>query len=274
MLSRVIRTSVQSPSRDPSLPQTRPTGPPCFDCNAGNRPVPRHASAASGTVIRPLPVRGGVVDVIGLLSIFVSLFAIVDAPAVVPIFLALTRGFTQEEKRRVATKAVAVGLGVLLFFGLAGDFVFRVFGITIPAFRIAGGLLILKYAFDMLHGERPGQDANEAELRRAEAVRRESVGITPLGVPLLTGPGAIATMMVYVSTAPDDATRVGIFGAAILVFAFAYAILRGAPMVDRFLGPTGLMVTIRLLGLILAAVAVQFVADGVMGLVRQFQAGG
>lgn len=223
--------------------------------------------------MRAARLAGGVVDAFALVSVFVSLFAIVDAIAVVPVFLALTRGFSPAERRRVALKGALVGLGVLLFFGLAGDFVFRVFGITIPAFRIAGGLLIFKYAFDMLHGERPGQDANDEELRRAEAVQRESVGITPIGVPLLTGPGAIATMMVYVSTAPDDLTRVGIFGAAILVFVLAYALLRSAPMVDRFLGPTGLMITIRLMGLILAAVAVQFVADGVMGLVRIFQAG-
>jgi multiple antibiotic resistance protein len=209
-----------------------------------------------------------VADVFALVSVFVSLFAIVDPLAAAPVFLALTNGYSPAEKRRVALKAVLVAGGVLLFFGLAGEYVFRVFGITIPAFRIAGGILIFKYAFDMLHGERPGPDGTHEEIQ--SAIARESVGITPLGVPLLTGPGAIATMMVFLAGAPSGSLRMGIYASALLVFVLSYVVFLGAGTLDRLLGPTGLMVTIRLMGLLLAAVAVQFVATGAMELVDLF----
>lgn len=217
------------------------------------------------------------VDLIALVPVFISLFAIVDPVAAVPVFIALTRGASAAQRRRIALKGVVVAAAVLVAFGLAGDLVFRTFGITIPAFRVAGGLLIFKYAFDMLHGERPGEDgrdeeiaeavAHDAERPRARRDALEGVGITPIGIPLLSGPGAIATMMVFVSGAPDAATRMGIYAAALLVFALSFAMLVAAAGVDRVLGHTGMMVTIRLMGLLLAAVAVQFVADGTMGLV-------
>lgn len=218
------------------------------------------------------------VDWLALLPVFVSLFAIVNPTGVLPVYLAFTRGMTEAERRRVAWKAVLVACGVLLFFGLAGDAIFRTFGITIPAFRVAGGILIFKYAYDMLHGERPGIDATEEEIASVEArrddpaarARRESVAITPLGVPLLTGPGAIATMMVYLAGAPDVAFRAAIFGAAILVFALSFGMLLAASRLGRALGPSGMMIVIRLMGLILAAVAVQFVATGTMQLVDTF----
>jgi multiple antibiotic resistance protein len=211
-----------------------------------------------------------VADLLALVSVFASLFAIVDPLAAAPVYLSLTRGYSDAEKRHVALKAVLVAAGVLIFFGLAGEQVFRVFGITIPAFRIAGGILIFKYAFDMLHGERPGPDGTHKEIK--DAIERESIGITPLGVPLLTGPGAIATVMVFLAGAPDETYRVGVYACIVLIFVISYVMLLSAARFDRLLGPTGLMVTIRLMGLLLAAIAVQFVADGIMGVVDLFLA--
>ncbi|HWG89926.1 MAG TPA: NAAT family transporter [Candidatus Thermoplasmatota archaeon] len=205
---------------------------------------------------------------IALLPVFVSLFAIVDPIAVAPVYLALTKGYTEAERRRVALKAVLVGGGVLLGFGLAGEFIFKMFGVTIPAFRIAGGILLFVYAFDMLRGHRPSPDGRAEEIQ--DAIEREAVGITPLGVPLLTGPGAIATMMVLVATAPDVEFRMGIYLCAVLVFVVSFLMLIGATYMMRFLAPSGLMVTTRLLGLILAAVAVQFVLTGITGVVDQY----
>jgi multiple antibiotic resistance protein len=212
------------------------------------------------------------VDAWVLLPVFVSLFAIVDPIAVVPVFLALTQQQTAPERRKVALQAVVAGAGVLFFFGIAGDYIFEAFGITIPAFRVAGGVLLFKYAYDMLHGERPGADGTNREIGAAAGdSRREalSLAVTPLGVPLLTGPGAIVTMMVFLSGEPDPMIRVGIFGAALVVFLLTYAMLLGSSTLDRLLGPNGLMITMRLMGLILAAVAVQFVVVGIAQLWQQ-----
>ena len=194
-------------------------------------------------------------------AILVSVFAIVNPVGTIPTFVALTNGYTLRERRHVVTKAVLVGCGVLLVFGLAGERIFQVFSITIPAFRIAGGILIFKVAFDMLHGERPRSDSNEHEI--ADALERESIGITPLGVPLLTGPGAITTVMIFIASNPAPVDRALIYGAVVLVFGVTFLLLLVGERLFAFMGRSGLMVFTRIMGLILAAVAVQFVVNGI-----------
>ena len=186
--------------------------------------------------------------------------AIVNPVGTIPTFLALTGSYTRAERRHVIVKATLVGLGVLLLFGLAGERIFQVFDITIPAFRIAGGILIFKVAFDMLHGERPKSDSNDQEI--TDALERENVGITPLGVPLLTGPGAITTVMILVAGAGSTTDVMLIYLACGLVFAVTFALLLAGEQLFRFMGRSGLMVFTRIMGLILAALAVQFVVNG------------
>ena len=200
-------------------------------------------------------------DVTAWFAILVSLFAIVNPVGTIPTFVALTAGYTAKERRHVITKAILVGAGVLLLFGLAGERIFSMFSITIPAFRIAGGILIFKVAFDMLHGERPRSDSNDQEI--TDALERESIGITPLGVPLLTGPGAITTVMIFIASYDAAGDRAMIYGAVMLVFAASFLLLFAAERLFQFMGRSGLMVFTRIMGLILAAVAVQFVINGV-----------
>lgn len=200
-------------------------------------------------------------DVSTFAAILVSIFAIVNPVGTIPTFVALTAGFTQRERRHVITKAVFVGAGVLLVFGLVGQRIFDVFSITIPAFRIAGGILIFKVAFDMLHGERPKSDSNEQEI--TDALERENVGITPLGVPLLTGPGAITTVMILVATNTGATDRLVIYGAVAIVFAVAFLLLSLGDRLFVLVGRSGLMVFTRIMGLLLAALAVQFVITGI-----------
>lgn len=199
-------------------------------------------------------------DLTAFLAVLVSVFAIVNPVGTIPTFLALTGSYSQRERRHVIVKATLVGLGVLLLFGLAGERIFKVFDITIPAFRIAGGILIFKVAFDMLHGERPKSDSNDQEI--TDALERENVGITPLGVPLLTGPGAITTVMILVATADGPTDVMLVYAACVLVFAATFVLLFTGEQLFRFMGRSGLMVFTRIMGLILAALAVQFVVNG------------
>ena len=199
------------------------------------------------------------VDATAFLAILVSIFAIVNPVGTIPTFLALTGDYTSRERRHVIVKATLVGAGVLLLFGLLGERIFGVFSITIPAFRIAGGILIFKVAFDMLQGERPKSDSNDQEI--TDALERESIGITPLGVPLLTGPGAITTVMILVA-GHDGTDRLLIYAAVALVFAASFLLLFAAERLFKLMGRSGLMVFTRIMGLILAAIAVQFVVNG------------
>jgi multiple antibiotic resistance protein len=200
------------------------------------------------------------VDWATLLAIQVSIFAIVNPIGVIPTFLALTGGYNAEERRKVITKAVLVGAGILILFGLAGQAIFSVFSITIPAFRIAGGILIFKVAFEMLQGERPKADSNDQEI--ADALERENIGITPLGVPLLTGPGAITTVMILVASHQEAVDRAVIYGAVLVTFAVAVVLLVMGERLFRFMGRSGLQVFTRVMGLLLAATAVQFILNG------------
>ena len=199
-------------------------------------------------------------DLTAFAAILVSLFAIVNPVGTIPTFIALTSGYSSQERRAVITKAVLVGAGVLLLFGLAGERIFEVFSITIPAFRIAGGILIFKVAFDMLQGERPKADSTDKEIE--DAMEREKIGITPLGVPLLTGPGAITTVMIFIAQAATPVDRLWIYGAVLLVFASAFLLLYVGERLFQFMGRSGLHVFTRIMGLILAAIAVQFIVNG------------
>lgn len=214
-------------------------------------------------------------DAAAFVTIVASLFAIVNPLGAIPPYVALTQGYSLREKRRVIAKAVVVGCGVLLAFGVAGERIFDVFDVTIPAFRIAGGILIFVVALDMLQGQRPKTDATEGELEEASARRssggadgvvddedRIAIGVTPLGVPLLTGPGAITTIIVLTASYGGAGDRLLIFGAAVLVFVASWLLLAVADRVLARVGRGGLLVLSRVMGLLLAAIAVEFVLRG------------
>ena len=128
-----------------------------------------------------------------VITIFVSIFAICNPIGLISFFVALTEGYKQEEKIKVIKKIILVATVTLIVFGLIGQYIFTLFSITIPAFRIAGGLLILKIGFDMIQGGRP--KAKRTDDEKQEALEREAIGIVPLGIPMFAGPGAISTVM-------------------------------------------------------------------------------
>jgi multiple antibiotic resistance protein len=192
---------------------------------------------------------------------FTSLLAIINPLSAAPMYLALTQGYTAEHRRRTLRSAILTAFLVLLTFALLGGTIFQLFGITINAFRIAGGFIFFGIGMDMLQAKRSRGKATEEEER--EATTKEEVGITPLGIPMITGPGAITTVMVLMTQATDQARIAIVFGAVIAVLATAWVVLTAAPRLIGFFGQTGLNVMTRIMGLLVAVIGVQFILDGV-----------
>lgn len=191
---------------------------------------------------------------------FGSIFSIVDPFTAVPVFLALVGAQPRQAQARTALRASATCFVVLTVFGVAGSFIFHFFGITLPAFKIAGGIILFGVGFEMMRAKRSDTRATNEEAIEAET--KEDVGLIPLGLPLLSGPGSIATVMVLVGKAQDVPQKIILLGTVTLVSLIAFLTLRSATVVARVLGKTGINVIGRVMGLILAAVAMQFVLDG------------
>ncbi len=192
---------------------------------------------------------------------FGSVFSIVDPFAAVPIFLVLVGQQSRVAQNGVALRASLTCFGVLTAFAAAGSLIFTFFGITIPAFKVAGGILLFGVAYDMLRAKPSPTKTTQEE--RNEAESKEDVGLIPMGIPLLSGPGAMATVAVLAGKAHGWEDRVGLHLAIGAVSLLTLLVLRSSMLVARVLGRTGLNVVGRIMGLILAALAVQFVLDGV-----------
>jgi multiple antibiotic resistance protein len=194
-------------------------------------------------------------------STLTTLLLVVDAPAAVPLFLSMTASDSAAYKRSTALRAAIAAAVVLAAFAALGSVILRVLGVSLGAFRIAGGVLLFLLAIDMLRAERSRQRTTPEE--EAEGVDRPDVSIFPLAIPMLAGPGATSTVMVLVSRAERVWQYAVVFGAIALTAFVSYLLLRGALRVERRLGRTGLNVIQRVMGLILAATAVQFVVEGI-----------
>jgi multiple antibiotic resistance protein len=191
---------------------------------------------------------------------FSSLFVIVDPIAVVPAFLAMTPNDAPAARLRTARLACAVAAGVLMLFALTGQWIFKVLGITLPAFQIAGSILLLRIALDMLYAKRSAAQETSEEVEAG--VAKEDIAITPLGVPMLAGPGAISTALILLSQARGWTQYVVLFLGIGTVALVSYLILWLAVRGARRLSPLALKLATRLMGLLLAAVAVQFAVNG------------
>ena len=194
---------------------------------------------------------------------FSSIFFLVDPFAAVPGFLAMTASNTPEARKRMAKRAALTCFIVLTTFMLIGGLIFKVFGITIPAFEIAGGLILLIIGLEMLQAKRSTQDTAEEE---AAGAAKDDVGIIPLGIPMLAGPGTISTVMVLVGPHFSFNRALPIFAAIALTSYLSYLVLAAADRVGRFLGEIGIRIMVRIFGLLLTAIAVQFVLNGLIHL--------
>ncbi len=191
---------------------------------------------------------------------FTSLFVIVDPIAIVPAFLAMTVRDTAKEQSRMAFLACTVAAGVLIVFALAGKWIFHYLGITLAAFQIAGSILLLRIALDMLYANRTRDRETDEEVNAG--AEKDDIAITPLGIPMLAGPGSISTSLILLGQAQGLAQHLALFASIIAVTALSYVILRFAGRTAKWLSPLGLKLFTRIMGLLLAAVAVQFVING------------
>ena len=191
---------------------------------------------------------------------FTSLFVIVDPLAIIPVFLAMTERDSPESQRRMAGLASAVAAGVLILFALAGKWIFQFLGITMAAFQIAGSVLLLRIALDMLYANRARDRQTDEEVEAGAA--KDDIAITPLGAPMLAGPGAISTSLILLGQAHGLAQQIALFACIAAVCGVSYFILRFASTGARRINPLALKLVTRLMGLLLAAVAVQFTING------------
>lgn len=203
-------------------------------------------------------------DTAFLLTALATLFVIVDPVALVPLFIPLTRGMTTAQRRRIALRACLVAAGVLTVFGLVGDNLLRLIGISMPAFRIAGGVLLFLTALDMLFERRTRR--REDKTQPTEPHELDDPSVFPLAVPLIAGPGAIASMILLTGQAGGGWAGFAVVqGVMLVVIAATFVLFLLADPLERALGRTGTLVVTRVLGMLLAALAVQFIIDGIRG---------
>jgi multiple antibiotic resistance protein len=199
---------------------------------------------------------------------FTSIFVIVNPIEATMVFISLTPGIGPVEKSKIYRRTIRVAFLIALVFAVGGDLVLQFFGITVDALRVAGGVLLFLVAIDMLRSGRQQRKVTEAELKDAD--RREDISVFPLAMPLLTGPGAITTVVVLMNTASTLFEKAEVLTALVLTFVLTYIVFKFSDIIDRVLGVTGIMVLTRILGLILGAIAVNFVAVGAWNLYQSF----
>ena len=200
------------------------------------------------------------------LAAFVTLLVVVDPPGVVPIFVGLTKAETPSSRRKILIRAVVIAFGVALFFLIAGRAVLSYLGVTVQAFSISGGILLFITAMPMLFGQRGGLQAPEPEERGSVG---HDISVFPLAIPLLSGPGAIATILLLTSQTGGDTRKLAAAIVAIAaVFIVAFVSLYLGSRLIGLLGEGGVHIATRVMGIILAALAVQYVLNGVTGYYR------
>ena len=193
-----------------------------------------------------------------LLTVLIPLVIIMDPLGNLPFFLLFTRRNSPSERRRMAAIASMTSCIILIFFGLTGDFMLRFFGIGLPAFQLAGGFIFFLYALQMLRLIPSGMKTTDEEER--EGVEKENVALVPLATPLLAGPGAITAVLVWQQ---DDPLSTPLLLAAVMISCFTvYLVFCFGQWISRFMGVGGIRVVTRLMGLLLAVIAVQFIVSG------------
>ena len=201
---------------------------------------------------------GALMDMRVFGSALVTIFVIMDPPGIVPIFMALAQGKTREQRAHIARTATATSLGVIVAFALLGEQVLQYLKISLPALQGAGGLLLLLIALQLLTG---------AEQTQNEAVNDVSVALVPLGTPLLAGPGAIVATILYSRQADTAPKWVALAAAVLAVHIMIWIAMRFSGFIARIAGTGGIMVFSRIMGLLLAAIGVQLLANSVEGFI-------
>jgi multiple antibiotic resistance protein len=197
------------------------------------------------------------IDTAFLITAFVTMFVVIDPIGLAPLFVALTQGKSDHARRRIAVRATVTAVGVLLLFAAFGEALLSFVGISMPAFRVAGGILLFLTALDMLFERRQKRRED-----RHEEEDSHDPSVFPLAIPLIAGPGAIASVILLMGQRPGLEGTVMVLGVTGLVMVIVMALFMISGPMERALGKTGITVVTRLLGMLLAALSVQFVLDG------------
>ncbi len=191
----------------------------------------------------------------------VQMFILVDPIVAIPIFLAITPNNSREERRAMARRGCSVACLVVIFFILIGPAILGYFGIQTPAVQICGGVLLFAIALEMLYGRATKTVSSPRETHLAEA--KEDISITPLAIPLLAGPGSIATSLIFAKKTHDPWAYLALVAGAAAIFGLTYVLLLRAHHIVRFLGDLGVTIVTRIMGLVLAFISAQYVVDGI-----------
>ncbi len=195
-------------------------------------------------------------DTAFFITAFVTMFVVIDPIGLAPLFVALTQGMTTAARRRIALRATLIGILILLAFAAFGEALLSFIGISMPAFRVAGGILLFLTALDMLFERRTKRREDKQE------EDRDDPSVFPLAIPLIAGPGAIASVILLMGQRPGVEGAALVLGATGIVMLIVMGFFLASGMIERALGKTGVTVVTRLLGMLLAALSVQFVLDG------------
>lgn len=195
-------------------------------------------------------------DTAFFITAFVTMFVVIDPIGLAPLFVALTQGMTTAARRRIALRATVIGILILLAFAAFGEALLSFIGISMPAFRVAGGILLFLTALDMLFERRTKRREDKQE------EDHDDPSVFPLAIPLIAGPGAIASVILLMGQRPGVEGAALVLGATGIVMLIVMAFFLASGMIERALGKTGVTVVTRLLGMLLAALSVQFVLDG------------
>lgn len=200
-----------------------------------------------------------------IFNAFVTILVTIDPPGLAPLFLVLTQSMNRGERMQVAMRASIIGFGILALFAFAGVAILNVFGITLPAFRVAGGLLLFFIAFEMIFERRQERKEKSADTAITKDHIR-NIAAFPLAIPLIAGPGSISATVLLSGSYTGFAGHMALIGILAACILITWLTFVAAERIDGILGETGRSILTRLLGVILAALAVQFVADGIKAL--------
>ena len=193
-------------------------------------------------------------------KIFIALIALVNPLGVLPMFISLTQDFTPAQKQRAIRTAAFTVVAVISTCALLGEQIIKFFGISTASLQVAGGLLILLMSLSMLNAQPSGAKTTAEE--RDEAEHKDTIGVVPLGIPLLTGPGAMSTVIVLAGKSHHASDYAALIGSGVVIAALVWLTLQMTQPIARFMGRTGINIATRIMGLLVAAVAVEFIVEG------------
>lgn len=196
------------------------------------------------------------------ISAFVTFFTVIDPVGLAPVVVGLTAHLSPAQRNAIVARAALISTGIILFFAVVGRFLLDRLGIELYAFNVAGGALLFLVAVDMLFGRQSGTRKTKAE--EEEAMTREDISVFPLAIPMIAGPGTIATTILYVGqAAPHPINLLAVAAAIISTLFLAWVAMRSCTLIIKYVGKTGILVLSRILGILLAALAIQFILNGI-----------